>query len=291
MAHAFLLPALGLYTLFFVAPALRAFYVSLFDWNGFTKSRNFIGLANFIELLSTPHFWQNVMKNTCMIAVVGGLAIFILALTLGGVLTTDVPAKGFLKNLVFFPTLLNPVAVAILWNYLYNPTHGLFNGILSFFGVINVPVWTSPGRLFWALLVAMVWMYTGYYFIIIHSALQRVPKELIESARLEGCGEFAIFCKIKLPLIMDVIQIMVVFWVINAIKEFTLFYAWGGGVAVPSADVQNIATYMHFIAFGKRTAVYRLGYATAMGVIMFLLTILTVLIVKKIFSRKESVEY
>ena len=96
------------------------------------------------------------MKNTFLIAVVGGFAIITLALCMGRVLNTDVPAKKFLKNLVFFPTILNPVAIAILWNYIYNPSHGLLNGILSFLGIINLPVWTSPGRLFWAVLITMI---------------------------------------------------------------------------------------------------------------------------------------
>lgn len=293
MVISFLLPAVVLYLLFFIIPSIQSLYVSLLKWNGFTSTKEFVGLANFKELFLTSHFWKNVMKNTLFIAVFGGIGIFSISFLLAGILSTDSLGKknSILKNLIFFPSIINPVAVAILWNYIYNPSNGLINGILSFFKVINIPVWTSGGRLFWAVLVAMIWMYSGYYFIIIYSALQRIPPSLIEAAKLEGSGELRIFFSIKLPLVFDVIQVMVVFWIISAIKEFTLFYAWGGGVDIPQAGVQNLATYMQFIAFGKRTAVYRLGYASAMGVIMLILTILSIIIIQKVFNKKEQLEY
>lgn len=284
----FIAPALVLYLVFMIIPGIQAFYISLFDWNGFSAEKVFIGFGNFKELILDKYFWNNVMKNTLLIVIVGGALTFFVALFLGGLLSRkDVFAKNFLKNLIFFPTLINPVAIAILWGYVYSPANGLLNGVLSFLGVVNLPNWTGPGNLLWAVLAAMVWMYSGYYFIILYSALERIPSELIEAAEIEGCNQIQIFFNIKVPLILDLIQITVVLWCINAVKEFALLYAWGGGIDIPSAELQNLATYMQFIAFGKRVAVYRLGYATTMGVIILILTILFVVGTNKIFKKQD----
>lgn len=289
MAALFLAPALIMYACLFVYPAARAFYISLFDWNGFTSSMKFIGLNNFRELFGDSTFWSVAVKNSLMITFVGGSLIFAVAFLLCGVLSTDIKGKKFFRALIFFPSVINPIAVAILWTFIYNNKWGLLNNFLGLFGLKGI-VWMKPETLLWAILVAMVWMNSGFYCVILLAALDRVPQNHIEAARLAGASEATIFFKIKLPMIWDVLVTSLTLWGINSIKEFALLYAWGGGVDIPPAGATNIAVKMYITAFGKRITIYRMGYSTAMGVIMFLSVALVVGLVALIMKR-DRIEY
>ena len=291
MVTGFLIPVLILYLSFFIYPSIKAFYVSMFDWNGFTSDMDFVGLGNFTELFRDGHFWKVVMNNTFRIIFLGGAMIFTVSFFLSGMMAANPPAKGFLRGVIYFPSIINPVAVAILWSFMYNQQYGLINGLLKVIGLKNFqPTWTSPEHLFWAILVALVWMYSGFYFVILYSALERVPVSLLESARLEGASEFKIFFKVKIPMIWDVLVTAIIYWCITAVKEFSLLYAWGGGVDVPQPGAQNLATYMYMTAFGRRVTVYRMGYSTAMGVVMFILVVLIVLMISRVLKR-DTIEY
>lgn len=287
----FLLPVFLLYSGLFIYPAIKAFYVSLFKWSGFSKDMQFIGLNNFIELFRDQHFWSVVMKNTAIIIFVGGILVFGISFLLCGVLSTNIKGKKFYRDLLFFPTVINPVAIAILWSFIYNKQWGILNGLLRFIGLGQFErAWLAPDTLIWAILAALVWMYTGFYCVILLAALDRVPQGMIEAAQLEGAGGLKIFFKIKIPMIWDVLITAIILWCINAVKEFSLLYAWGGGVDIPPPGSQNLATYMYMTAFGRRVTIYRMGYSTAMGVVMFLLIILFVGIISRI-TKKDVIEY
>lgn len=290
MVILFLSPAILLYGYFFIYPSIKAFYISLFDWNGFTSTMNYIGLKNFYELFSDSHFWNIVMKNTMLIIGLGGVMVFFHSFILSGVLATDMKGRKFFRALLFFPYIINPVAVAILWSFIYNKKWGLLNSVLTAIGFREVPTWTNPETLFWAILVALTWMYTGFYCIILLAALDRVPKGLLESANLDGANEFQIFFKVKIPLIWDVLVTALVFWGISAIKEFALLFTWNGGIDVPPDGATNLAVQMYVTAFGRRVNIFRMGYSTAMGVIMFFLVAILVLLISRVFKR-DNIEY
>ena len=104
----------------------------------------------------------------------------------------------------------------------------------------------------------------GFYTEILVAALDRVPKELVDAALIEGAGPHEISFLIKLPLICDVMGTAVVLWVTNAMKEFSFLYAWGGGGSFPGGQ-QKLAVYMYSIAFGSPASIYRMGFASAMA--------------------------
>lgn len=291
MVVLFLLPMVILYAWLFIAPSLRAFYVSLFDWNGFTTSMQFIGLNNFRELLQDQYFWSVAFVNTLRVLFVGGAIVFAIAFLLSGVLSTNLRGKKTFRAITFFPTVISPIAVAILWSFIYNNKWGLLNNTLKLFGLGNwIISWMAPENLFWSILAALVWMNTGFYCIILLAAFDRVPLHTIESARLDGAGEMQIFWRIKLPMIKDILATALTLWAINAVKEFGLFFSWAGGVDIPAAGATNLAVKMYVTAFGRRVTVYRMGYATAMGIVMFLLVALLVFLISRAF-RSEVFEY
>ncbi|GHV78457.1 sugar ABC transporter permease [Spirochaetia bacterium] len=293
MAIIFVLPALLIYLGLFIYPSVQAFYISLFDWNGFTSTMKFVGLSNFREILGDKTFWSVAVWNSLRITVLGGVFIVLLAFLLSGILTSPkLRGKKVFRALIFFPSVVNPIAISIFWNFIYNHNQGLLNGFLSLIGLKGLQqMWMDPSHLFYSILAALVWLNTGFYCVILLAALDRVPVTYIEAARLEGAGEFKIFFKIKLPLIIDVFSTALTLWAINSIKEFALLYSWGGGIDIPAQGATNMAVKMYVTAFGKRVTVFRMGYSTTMGIVMFLMVALFVGIIALAFRRRDRLEY
>jgi len=287
----FLAPAIVLYLYLFINPSLQAFYISLFDWNGFTSEMKYVGLRNFTELSRDGAFWDVAVKNTMKIIFIGGFFIFAIGFLISGLLATKIRGRKIMRALIFLPAIINPIAVAILWSFIYNQRWGLLNNLLSAVGLGSLArAWMAPDTLFASILVALIWTYTGFYCVIILAALDRIPDSYIESAKLDGASEFQTFFKIKLPMIKGVLGTAVTLWVITAVKEFALLFAWGGGVDIPPAGATNLAVRMYITAFGRRVTIYRMGYATAMGVIMFLIVAVSVVLVSRLF-KSDSLEY
>jgi|CZCA01.1.fsa_nt_gi ABC-type sugar transport system permease subunit len=286
-----LVPALVVYVVFFVFPALAALYVSLTDWSGFTPNLEFIGLRNFRELFADEHFWKVVIRNTLGIIFIGGAIIFALAFLFSAILSSGIKSKRLLRSIVFFPNIINPIGLAVMWSFIYEHDSGLLNNFLRAIGLGGLArTWAAPDRLFWSLLVALVWIYVGFFVVILMAGFDRIPNDVIESAKIEGANDVRIFFSIKVPMIWDVLTMAIVLWGIMALKEFAFLYSWGGGQAMPPEGAQNLAVYMYVMAFGTREPVYRMGYSTAMGVVMLIMVILMVLIVRSLM-RRESVEY
>jgi len=252
----------------------------------------FVGLDNFKELMSDSRIWDVAMPNTLLIIFAGGLIVFVLSFLFSGILTTKLRGRKFLRAILFFSAVLSPVAVAILWGFIYNKQWGLLNNVLGAIGLSALQrTWGAPETLFWSILIAYVWMLTGLYSVLLVAGLDRVPVSLLEAAEIEGASEIRKFFSIKLPLVRDVITTAVILWCIGAVKEFSLFWAWGGGIDIPPDGAQNLAVRMYLTAFGKRTTFFRMGYATAIGVLMFVVIGVIVFLIYWLNRKNETIEY
>jgi ABC-type sugar transport system permease subunit len=290
MVVLFLAPALLLYLGLFIYPAMKAFYLSLFDWDGL-NAKQYIGFENFVELFKDKQFWNVSMLNTVRIVFVGGAFIFLLAFILSGILSTRISGRKFFRGFIFFPAIICPVAISIMWNFIYDYDHGLLNSLLRLVGLDRIALqWQDDQHLFWSILAAIIWMYTGWFCVILLAALDRVPQGLLEAASIEGATEGQIFVRIKLPLISEIMVTSFILWGIIAIKEFALLFSWGGGISEPRAGATNLGVLMYVAAFGRRTDVYRYGYSTAMGVIMFVMIVVIVSLISKL-GKKDALEY
>lgn len=281
----------ALYLLLIIYPALRGFYASLFRWDGFSPEMTFVGMRNFRELLQDEFFWNVVMLQTFGIVFVGGAVMFAIALLFSHYLTQDIKAKKFLRATIFFPNIVNPVALAVLWSFIYNREWGLINEILRNVGLPGwVQTWTAPDRLFWALLVALVWIYVGFFTVILVAALDRIPKDFVDAALIDGASQLRIFFSIKLPMIRGVLNTVAVLWIVQGMKQFGFLYAYGGGGNPPLDGQQNLAVHMFITSFGQRTAIFRMGYASAMGVLLIILVAGLALLFRR-FRGRERLEY
>lgn len=290
MVILFLLPLLAVYTYFFINPSVQAFYVSLTDWNGFTANMTYVGMRNFAELWKDPAFWDSI-RISLIFLLGGGALIFGISFFISAMLSTKIRGKKLMRAIIFFPSVISCVAVALLWNFIYNTKWGLLNNFLRSIGLEDlIRTWTSNENLTGAMLAVLAWTYSGFFCVILLSALDRVPESHIEAAKVDGANEVTIFFIIKLPMIKNIVGTAVTLWIIDSIKEFGLLYAWGGSGAPPDAAITNMAVKMYVTAFGRRVTVFRMGYATAMGVVMFLFVVVLIPLAFAIFNR-ERYEY
>ena len=289
MICAFLAPALLLYLGLLILPAIQAFYLSFYETSGFGDSAEWVGLSNYARLWGDSVFWRS-MRNMALIMFVGGVATFGLPFLFTMLMNAGMRGKKLFRTLIFMPNVIAVVAITTFWSFVFMPRYGMLTSFLKAIGLneLAATAWTAPENVFYAMMVGLVWISVGFYTILIMAGADKIPAEMYEAARLEGASTFQIFRQITLPMIWDVILITLILWAIQAVKIVEFPYAFGG----PNID-QNLYTpaiYLYIMGFGQREAVYALGYSTAIGVVMFILTIFIIVLMRLVF-RRERVEF
>lgn len=289
MILVFLMPALTLYLGFLVFPAIQAFYLSFFQTSGFGDNVKWIGLGNYSRLLTDHIFWLSV-GNMLVILLAGGAAIFGFAFLFTVLLNSGMWGKKLFRAMIFMPNVIAAIAITTFWSFVFMPRYGLLTNILKTVGLEDLAkvAWTAPENIIWAMLVGLVWISTGFFTILILSGADKIPMDMVEAARLEGANNRQIFRLITLPMMWDVILITLVLWVVQAITVFEFPYAFGGPEI--SQNLYTPSIYLYIMGFGQRDPIYQLGYATAIGVTMFLMMVISVTILRLVL-RRDQVEY
>lgn len=284
----FTVPVLLLFTLFVLVPTVQGLYYSLFDWSGLTSNMTFVGLQNYRRLLfQDPVVWL-ALWNDVKVALARVVFTLVLSLTLALLLTrTRVFANGFFRNIFFFPVVLSAVVICTIWMMMYNSSFGIINPILSVFG-IEAPAAGWLGSKQTALMSVVppaVWCSVGFYMIIFISAIEGIPGELYESARLDGASTWKQIVHVVLPLIRPQINFCVVYTVISSFNASYMFIdlLTNGG---PNNASQVLGTYMSLNGFEY----HKFGYATAIAMLILAATAVMSVIMNRIF-RSEAHEY
>jgi len=285
----FLLPASTLYFFFFLIPTFGALSYSLYDWRGFGTNMNYMGLDNYVELFADRLFWRS-MSNTLLILIVGGIIVFGLAFVMTMMISSGIRGKKLFRAVIFLPNVIAIIALTTLWGYIYTPRFGLlgaFFDALGFQDLAQFP-WLGPDTIFWAMLVAIIWIEVGFYLVLLLAGVDKIPEEFYEAARLDGASQTQMFRKITIPLLWDVLTVGMVLWSIYAVKIFEFPFSFTG--LEPNINSYTVAVYMYILGFGQRQPIYRLGYATAIGVTLLLVVILIVVVLRRLM-RREQLEY
>lgn len=285
----FLLPAGILYLVFFLVPAAWAFYFSVFDWSGFGDAKNYIGLGNYTELMKDRVFLIS-FTNTMKILFIGGVVTLFLAFLMTILINVGMRGKKFFRAMIFMPNVIATIALTTLWAFIYNPKFGLLNGLLLKLGFTELgkTLWTASDRVFYAMLVALIWIQVGFMVVLLMAGRDKIPFEYYEAAKIEGANALQMFRKITVPLMWDVITVATVLWSIFALKVFEFPYAFFG--ITPPTQIYTVGLYLYIMGFGKRDPIYRLGYATAIGVVL-LLAVIVVIVALRRLMRRDVYEY
>jgi len=292
-----ILPALALYAVFVLSPYAQAFYLALTDWTGVSGEVDFVGLDNFRRLVDDPLFRAALRNNALMLLVVPavtiGLGLLLAALvSFGGRGAATGPSAvrgGELYRVAYFlPQVLALPIVAVLWQFVYNPTDGLLNGFLRGVGLDALArSWLGdPAVAPWAVMAVLIWSSVGFYMVLFGAAMESIPREVLEAAVLDGAGRLAVLWRVVVPLLWDNVQVAFVYLGVLALDGFAVVQIMTVGPGGPdgATEVMGLGLYRNAFTYG------RFGYAAAMGVALFLLT-LAVAVVALRAGRRERVEY
>ncbi|HMD59279.1 MAG TPA: sugar ABC transporter permease [Steroidobacteraceae bacterium] len=262
-------PALLLIGAFFLLPGIAALALSFTDFDLYAladlRNLRFVGLNNYHTLLRTPLFWK-ALGNTTEFVVLG--VPLSLLVSLGAALLVDsklAACKGLLRTALFAPVVTTVVAVALIWRYMLHTRYGLINELLTLLHLpavdwLGSPHWSMP-----AIVLLAIWKNFGYNMVILIAALQAIPDELYEAARLEGAGTWARIWHITLPLLAPTLTLVGILTVSGYFQLFAEPYVmtWGG----PLQSTVSVLYYM----FEQGFTWWKLGYAASVAVVLFAL--------------------
>jgi len=283
MIAVFLLPAVALYTVFVLIPALSAFGYSFTDFTGVTRPR-WIGLENFTELADTGSDFTAALLNNLFIILVPGTATLLVALAFAFFIDQQLHGSRLFRVVFFFPNILPLAATAALWILVFSATDiGAVNRVLRAMGFAPAQ-FMSSANLLRSLVPILVWGGAGFYMILFLAAMSSIPSTLYEAARMDGAGLWHQFRHVTLPLLRDTIAMCLIFTIIGGLKFFDLI--WIFEKQHPTRDSHVVATLIYSMAFNQ----YRSGYGAAMSIVQFVLILAVTLVSLKLF-RKERLEY
>lgn len=279
VAYSFIAPNFIGFAVFTLVPMLFSFVLSLMEWDGGTVNpMKFTGIQNYLRLFADSKF-QNAYWNTLVYALGYVPLTLVLSLLLAIVLNAKIRGRNFFRTLSFFPYVASIVAVASVWNMLFNPSMGPVNMLLSALGIENLPRWSADKN--WAMITVIlfsVWRSIGYYMIIFLAGLQGINADLYEAASLDGAGKWKQFLNVTLPQLKPTTFFVVVMLTIGSFKVYDqIFLITQGG---PGDRTMVLVYYIYNQAF--KYSDY--GYASTVSIVLFL----TVLAVTLIQFRGEK---
>ncbi len=257
--YGFVVPALVLLAFITVYPAVYVFYLSLHRKLLIFDISKFIGFGNYLFLFQDDRFW-NALKNTAYFtAVTVGLEL-ILGLSIALLLNRHFRFKGFVRAVVLIPWAIPTVVSARMWEWLYNTDFGLLNFLLGAkVNWLGSPLWAIH-----AAILMDVWKTTPFVVILITAGLQVIPRELYQSAKIDGAGAWAIFRKITLPLLTPIILVVLIFRTLDAFRIFDAVYVLTGGG--PANTTETLSIYAYKVLFQT----LQFGYGSALAAVVFL---------------------
>lgn len=288
MIAIFLLPALVFYGVFFVFPVLSSFYLSFTSWDGLGPM-SFVGLSNYTGLLGDGTFWLS-FGNTLRVLFIVGISVFLASFVLMTILR-EMRGRMFIRAVVFFPNIVAPVVLAIAWGFILNPQTGFVNTTLAAVGLGNLQqTWLGPDLIMQSIMVALAWIYAGFFATILLSAVDRIPASYYEACDVEGASRLQKFRHVTLPMSWDIVSIAAVLWVITAIKVFEFIYAFGAVSGSPPTESWTLGIHLYMLTLGNRSPIYEIGYGSAIAVVMVLLSAFLVFLVLR-FMRREPIDF
>ncbi|MCB9459666.1 MAG: sugar ABC transporter permease [Anaerolineaceae bacterium] len=270
LIYLFLLPTVILFGLFTLYPMIASFLLSFQDWNGFSREATYVGLANYQEVIADPQFWL-AFTNTIVFMVVTVPIRVTLALILALILNNPkLPFAGLFRTALFLPVVTTMAIIGVVMTFVFDPVGGPVNQVLLDTNLISAPI-NFLGRSSSALPTAMgihVWKWFGVTLIYWLAALQTVPEELYEAARVDGANVFQTFRHITVPLLVPFGIIIVLITAIDTLRVFDLILTLTGGG--PFLKTEVVEVYIYRWAFNS--SIPRLGYASAAAVFFGLTT-------------------
>ncbi|MEV0721467.1 sugar ABC transporter permease [Micromonospora purpureochromogenes] len=269
--YLYIAPFFLVFAVFGIYPLVYTFWVSLHDWDLLGVDPTFIGAQNYTQLMADPDFWHSVV-NTLGIFVISTVPQLLLALWLANLLNRHLRARTGWRMAVLIPNVTSTAAVAIVFGVLFGREFGMINWLLDLVGIDAID-WKSNRFASWVAISTMVdWRWTGYNALIFLAAMQAIPRDLYESASIDGAGRARQFWSITVPLLKPTIIFAVIISTIGGLQLFTEPRLFNSGTNAirggPLRESQTVTMYMFENAFAPH---YNFGYGSAIAWLLFAL--------------------
>ncbi|MFW5728828.1 MAG: carbohydrate ABC transporter permease [bacterium] len=263
MVYLFLLPSLVIFLLYRIIPIGWNVILSFQEWK-VIGANEWVGLDHYTDMFTNAIFWQS-FRNTLVYFFLGSPFAIAVAIVVATLVNNPIRGRNFYRVVVFLPYPITPVAIAIIWQWLYNKDVGLINFVLRELGLVEAGIpflqsfqWALP-----SVIITSVWQVLGYFVILVLAGLQTIPDDLYESAELDGASPLAQFFKITLPLIRPTIFLCFIVGIINSFTVFDMVWVMTRGGPGHATEILITNIYKNAFTFNK------IGYAAAMTVFMF----------------------
>ncbi|MFX4295145.1 carbohydrate ABC transporter permease [Streptomyces bohaiensis] len=288
----FTLLPLAFYLLLVAWPFVQAFYYSMTDWSGYGTEFNFIGFDNYTRLWSDSQFWDATRNSLVLLvfAPVITLALglfFAYMLNAGGRHRRNETVSGvfgskFYKVVYFFPQVLSVAIIAVIWARAFSPRSGVVNPLLENVGLgaLTQNDWLGKYGL-WVTLLVLCWSFVGFYVVLFSASMGSIPKEIYEASLLDGANRSTTFFRITFPLTWDAIRTGWIYMGIQALDAFAIV-----SIMIPRQGIDVLPTFLYLKAFRDGQA----AYATAVGVVLFLITLTFALLMMRV-GRRDRIEF
>ena len=264
---------------FVLYPALKAIYLSFTNFN-MIRQAEFVGFANYLNVWRDPFFWA-ALKNTLLYMVVVVPVLVIAPIFLAALVNKHIPGITFIRAAIYLPVITSLVISGLIWKWVYEE-QGILNYVLLASGLTTDPVafLTDPANALYSVMAVTIWSGMGYYMVIYLAGLQSIPRHLYEVAEVEGVSAWQQMIHITIPLLRPSIAVVTVMSSIAAMKVFEEVYVMTQGG--PMDSTKTLVYYLYESAFSE----FEMGFASAIGVVLFLLTLVFSLINLRFLREK-----
>ncbi|OPA79292.1 ABC transporter permease [Paenibacillus selenitireducens] len=272
-------PSIAIFSIFFIYPIFYMIYLSFFNWDFINPVKEFVGLDNFTELFRNNEFLQ-VLSNTLNYTLLTVSLSIVISLFLAIWLNREGTWYGIVQGALFSPHIISLVSVSLVWMWLMDPQFGLLNWLLQLVGLPKLEWLSSPDSSLLSLVLVAVWKGVGYNALIFIAGLQSIPKDMYEASALDEANRLRTFYKITLPMLSPTLFFLII---INLISSFQVFETIA--IMTKGGPVNSTNTLVFYIyEYGFRY--FKIGYASAAGVVLLVVVGLLTLVYFKLLSRK-----
>lgn len=287
----FLAPFFICFIIFNLYPIIYSFATSLYNWDGFTE-RVFIGLGNYKRIFTNdPNFVKSVW-NTVKIMLMSAPLSIVLGLVIAAFLSNLTRGRHVFQTINFLPYITTPVAIGLIFSFLFDWNTGTVNQILKAMGLVTKGFNWLGSPLYAPIVVALmiIWKNTGYYMALYLAGITAIPEELYEAAKVDGAGTLTTFFRITIPSLKPITIFIVITSLIGSLQLFdepNALFTTGIGSVVGGPDRSALTIVWNFYDISFKTTT-RLGYGSAVAVVLFLIIVVVSLVGLKVMNRKED---
>jgi multiple sugar transport system permease protein len=281
----FVAPNLTAVAMFMLFPLGFSLYMSVQNWDLFRPAK-FVGLANYRSLFADDPLFEIALRNTVVYTVGTVVPTVFISLAVAGVLNRKIKGINIFRTIIFLPLAVSSVVMAVVWQFVFNTNNGLLNIMLGWIGLGPVPWLNDPKWAMLSLCTVSVWRSVPFATVILLAAMQGVPDNLYEAAKLDGAGEVRQFVSITVPLIRAAVSFVVVISIIHAFQAFDLVYVLTGGNGGPETAtyVLGIMLFQHAFSF------LEFGYASALAWVIFAILLVLTVVQLRLGRRRAALE-